>query len=349
VDDRYAEDDKPVVNRPPLPQAEVARLLGYLYRAPVVLTRPTPLPDVFVPGPPSVPDAFHTDGTWIWPAAVPHYLRHYGVPPQPELLDHIRALEYRPPYVEARVRATAEAEILGTERPPRTVGDLAEPDPVTRVLRGDEPVTPLRASEVLRLLRSRLAELGVADSAYRIGDTADDAWCLHRTARGWEVARYRDGEPDRPRYFPRVQPAAEALLGALLLMPSRSRLGVPRDAEAREAAANASDWPVLPLPGEPPLTYYRGKRMITLPAGVVVQRFGNESGNVVHPDGTPFPQTSLAFERELDRRRYRVCRPLRVLGGTTLPWARLPGGALAYLLPRAIGHHVETGALERLS
>ncbi|WP_019812509.1 hypothetical protein, partial [Saccharomonospora saliphila] len=128
VVDGHTPGEKPVVNRPPVPPEEVRGILGYLYRAPVTVSRPGLLPDLFKPGPPAVPDAFHTDGTWIWPAAVPHYLRTYGVPPEGDLLDHIRANNYRPPYVSARLRATAEAEVLGTPRPPRAPEDLAEPD-----------------------------------------------------------------------------------------------------------------------------------------------------------------------------------------------------------------------------
>lgn len=348
VVDGHADGEKPVVNRPPVPQEEVPRLLAYLYRAPVVLTRSGALPDLFVPGPPTVPDAFHTDGTWIWPASVPHYLRTYGVPPEPDLLDHIRAAGYRTPYVGAALRAAAEAEVRGTPRPPQSAGEPAAPDAVQRVQRGTEPRTPLRASEVLRLLRLRLAELGVAESAYRVGETADGAWCLRRTPRGWEVALHADGVAVDPRYFPRVHAAAEALLGALLLHPGRSRTGVADDVEASEPPAHATDWAVLPLRGEPPLPMYRHKRMAVLAAGSLVDRFGNDSGNLVHPHGTPFPETSLAFERESENRTYRVLRPIQVLTGVLRPWGPLPGGAVAYLLPRAVGHHLSSGALERV-
>ncbi|WP_026453184.1 TNT domain-containing protein [Saccharomonospora iraqiensis] len=348
VVDSHAPGEKPVVNRPPVPQEEVRAVLGYLYRAPVALARPGALPDVFVPGPPNVPDAFHTDGTWVWPAAVPHYLRKYGVPPEDDLLEHIRAQNHRPPYVEPRVRATVEADVLGNPRPPRTTDDLTDPDAVTRVHRGEEPARPLRASETLRVLRTRLAEHGVAEQAYRIGGTADGAWCLHRTPDGWEVARYADGHPVEPRYFPRVHAAAEALLGALLLFPGRAWTDTSPAAGAAPPE-QATDWPILPLTGEPPLTFYGGKRLLTLPGGTVLDRYGNEQGNLTHPLDTPFPETSLTVDREYERHRYRVLRPLRVLGGVTRPWGPSPGGAVAYLLPRALTHHLETGALERVS
>ncbi len=253
------------------------------------------------------------------------------------------------PYVPAQVRATAEADILGAPRPPQSPRDLPTSDPVSSVARGEEPKRALRASEVLRMLRERLAELGVADDAYRIGEAIDGAWCLRRTPRGWEVALHSEGAPVEPRYFRRAQDAAEALLGALLLFPGRARPEASEPAAEAEPAQHAGDWPILPLRGEPPLHFYRRKRLLTLPAGTVVDRYGNDAGNLVHPKDTPFAETSLTFEREFERRRYRVVRPIGVLSGVLRPWGPLPGGAVGYLLPRAIGQHVESGALEPLT
>lgn len=342
--DNHVEGEKPQVNRPPVAPEEIRPLLDYLFRAPVALARPGRVPDLLAPqGPPDVPDAFHTDGVWIWPVAVPHYLRKYKLPPDPELVDHIRANRFRLPYVSGRLRATAEAEVLGKPYPPQTERDLAVPDAVTKADRVAEPNPGLRASEVLTVLRRRLDEQGVLPSAYRIGEVADGAWCLRRTDDGWEVALH-DGEPVAPVYFPRVESAARFLLGTLLLFPARARVGGPDEAQLREPP---TDWPIAPLRGEPPLQFYRGKRMVTLPPGNVVQRFGNEAGNLLHLESASFAETSLAPEREHERRLYRVRRPLRVLTGVAVPWGGLPGGAVSYLLPRAVGHHVETGALER--
>ncbi|SFP85247.1 Protein of unknown function [Amycolatopsis arida] len=348
VVDAHTDGEPPVVNRQPLPPDEVRAVLGYLYRAPIALTRPGTLPDIFAPAnPPDVPDAFHTDGTWIWPAAVPHYLRRYGLPPEPELLEHIRANQHRPPYVDATLRATAEAEILGRPHPPQSPADLPETGAQPVIERGGEPPANLRAADVLATLRRRLAEHGVPESAYRIGAAAEGAWSLRRTERGWEVGRTMDGALVDAQHFPRIEPAARALLGTLLLYPGRA--APPEEAETAEPAAHATDWPVLPLRGEPPLTLYRGKRMVTLPPGTALVRFGTEAGNLAHPEGTRFAETSLSQARELDRHGYRVRRPLRVLTGITLPWGGMPGGAVAYLLPRAVGHHIETGAVERLT
>ncbi|GAB2979463.1 TNT domain-containing protein [Amycolatopsis acidiphila] len=316
----------------PLPPEEMRPVLDYLYRAPVVLSRPGRLPDTINPNAPAdVPDAFHTDGAWIWPAAVPHYLRRYGLPPEPELLERIRANSYRLPYLSAELRAAAEAEVLGRPHPP--AAGAPEVDAVTLVDRGGEPPMGLRASEVLSVLERRLAEYGIPGTAYLIGEYAEGVWCLRRTKSSWEVTGPGAGEPAA---FAHVEEAARFLLGSLLLYPARTEEPQPLD------------WPIAPLRGEPPLNFFRAKRMIVLPAGTVVVRFGNEAGNLVHDPATRFPEASLAPEREQLRQMYRLVRSLSALTGVTLPWGPMPGGAVGYLLPRAIGQHLEAGALERV-
>ncbi|MEU0511995.1 MULTISPECIES: TNT domain-containing protein [Amycolatopsis] len=323
--------EPPVVNRQALPPDEARGLFDYLYRAPVAVARPNRLPDLFAPAAqPDVPDAFHTDGTWIWAAAVPHYLRKYGLPPQPELVEHVRAQGYRAPTVPAHLLAAAEAELLGRPLPPQP--DAGEVDAVTLIDRGGDPPYGLRASEVLTVLERRLAEYGIAPSAYRIGSRAEGAWSLQRTESSWEVTGPDGAEPAA---FARVEEAARFLLGSLLLYPVR-------------AVDDEGDWPITPQRGEPPLTFYRAKRLVTLPAGTTLVRFGGEAGNLVHDETARFPETSLLPEREGQRVLYRVARPVRVLTGVTQPWGAMPGGAVAYFLPHPVGHHVETGGLERL-
>ncbi|HWD04509.1 MAG TPA: TNT domain-containing protein [Amycolatopsis sp.] len=335
VVDAHNDNERPVVNRPPVPPDQVRGVLDYLFRSPVVLHRPQPQPDIFTPAaPPYVPHAFHTDGTWIWPAAVPHYLRKYGVPPEPELVDHIRAAGFRPPFVRELVRATAEAEVLGTARPPRSETDLPDESDLARAIRDGDLGRELHAAETLRLLQQRLVEHNVPASAYRIGANAvpsDGVWTLRRTEDGWEVSCPPDAEPVA---FPRIAEAARFLLGTLLMLPPHA-----------DESDHPADWPILPVRGEPPLSFYRGKRVVALPAGTTVLRYGSDAGNLVHALGTRFVETSLPAERERDRHEYRVQRTLRVLTGITGPWGPQPGGATAYLLPRPIAQHVESGAL----
>jgi hypothetical protein len=120
---------------------------------------------------------------------------------------------------------------------------------------------------------------------------------------------------------------------------------------ARPAAAPVSgDWPISPLPGEPPLTLFRGKRLVELEPGTEIDRFGDDEGNLMYAVGTPFKERSLVPEW-VDRpyRVYRVRQPLQVLTGAAIPWFDQPGGGTAYLLPDAIGELVAMGRLVEVS
>ena len=110
-------DGRPTVNRPPLDPAEVGKVLDYLEAAPVVMTAQGMDSDRLAhDNPESIPLAFHTDGTWIWPAAVIFYLARYGVPPEPDLVQHIRANNFHVPEVDEPARAAATA-LLGSMVP----------------------------------------------------------------------------------------------------------------------------------------------------------------------------------------------------------------------------------------
>ncbi|WP_409467060.1 TNT domain-containing protein [Amycolatopsis sp. GA6-003] len=109
-----------------------------------------------------------------------------------------------------------------------------------------------------------------------------------------------------------------------------------------------ADWPVQPAPGDPPLTLLRNKRLTRLAEGTFVLRFGEEPGNLVHHQAVRFATTSLPLERERMTRTFRRRRSLHVITGVTVPWANLPGGAVAYVLPKPIAEHESDGSLERI-
>jgi hypothetical protein len=44
-----------------------------------------------------VPLSTHTDGTWIWGAALRYYVETHGIAPEPDFLAHIAAHEYVAP------------------------------------------------------------------------------------------------------------------------------------------------------------------------------------------------------------------------------------------------------------
>ncbi len=325
--DQVVPGRPPNVNRPAVPRAEVERILTYLDTAPAFLVERGFEKDL-IDGAEDVPVAYHTDGTWIWPADVPHYLRKHGIAPEPDLVNHIRSQDFTVPEENDLTVAEAEASITG--------------QPIML------PPIPMRLTtkeqEELRILQQRLDEYGVSRSgAYLFRRHGDHHWCLERTEAGWQVAYYDNGEPVNPVVFDRLAEASAQLLGSLLIDPLRARLHAP---EIRETQAVLDEWPIQPLGGEPPLTLLRDKRMIVLPAGDQLVRYGSASGNLTFAKDTPFSAMSLRAERaEQGPRVYHVRRPLQVLTGTTVPWHNQPGGSTAYLLPRSLERHVAPGSL----
>ncbi|WP_410675584.1 ferredoxin [Amycolatopsis sp. cmx-4-68] len=111
---------KPLVRRAPLVPAEAERVLAYLDAAPVILASRSNGPDAFAPDrADAVPMNFRTDGAWAWPGAVAYYLREHGVPPDPDLVAHIRARRFTAPAeVPEPAKDLALAAITG--EPPQT-------------------------------------------------------------------------------------------------------------------------------------------------------------------------------------------------------------------------------------
>ena len=102
-----------VVDRPPVDPAEFEGLVAYLTKAPVALATTKTGEDEMAPGAGlAVPRAYHTDGDWIWPAAVGYYLHRYRLPPQPALLEHIRARGFRVRVVDEELRQAAARQML---------------------------------------------------------------------------------------------------------------------------------------------------------------------------------------------------------------------------------------------
>jgi hypothetical protein len=630
---RIFDGPGPAVNRPPVAGEDARDLLDYLDNAPLAgPARGYDVDRLDPDGRPSVPVAFHTDGTWIWPAAVNYYLRDHDVPPEPELVEHIQRLHFELPLIDDSVRAAAAAFLGpagppggpppgGPGRPPPGAAParamqpppgppgppgpppgqhqgpgqatkLAPPPPAVQMVRPPEPAGSAPAAALpsqgppgrtVDSLRNRLADLGVPESAFRIGPPSGRAWTMEQTDEGWRVGWY-DRAFVAPAMFEDVADASAFLLGKLMMDADRGvggpvphapvhvipggppqhpmagdRFGTdnadksaslssdepmrpseeldvppagmrppevvstppdygagfandgftlggnhaapdagfgagpgygPVDGEAvagdgafgpgygapdggfapggfgpgsggfgadseptvfgppdvpgapddqgpgrhggrhdadrhggrhgggrhtngrpdplragpdfgrqdsppagfemprpdsprpgmarpdsprpglarpdsprpdallaeqpttvappaRPAAAPASgEWPISPLPGEPPLTLFRGKRLVELEPGTEIDRFGDDDGNLMYAVGTPFHERSLVPEW-IDRpyRVYRVRQPIQVLSGAAIPWFDQPGGGMAYLLPDAVNELVVMGRL----
>ncbi|SDD17020.1 glycohydrolase toxin TNT-related protein [Actinokineospora iranica] len=297
--------------------------------------------------------------------------------------------------------------------------------------------------------RTRLTELGIGESRYRIGTPGAAAWTMEQTGEGWRVGWFDQGFV-APTVFADVADAAAFLVGKVLLdsgargapvdpgpatvqaspadledddddeydyrarrqvrptpgedlfqpsRPEKEDLFTPAEAKpfafggrgaapepAPAAAAPAAvfddedddeddfvprrpeprptpraeargpepsltprrpqDWPIQPRPGEPPLTLFRGKRLLELAPGTEIDRYGEPGGNLTYAAGTPFERRSLVPDWvNRPYRAYRVVKPTEALTGVAIPWFEQPGGGTAYLLARSIVELLDAGVL----
>jgi len=116
--------------------------------------------------------------------------------------------------------------------------------------------------------------------------------------------------------------------------------------ETGAAQQAPAQWKIQPLPGEPPLTLYRDKRMVLLPAGTQVDRYGEATGNVLYAANTRYEQRSLPADwNDLPYHAYQLRRDLEALCGVAVPWFGQPGGGTAFVLSRSIVELVADGSL----
>jgi hypothetical protein len=59
-----------------------------------------------------VPLSYRTDGSFVWPDAVPYYVEHYGLAPHLPLLETIRAAQYIPPRPDGVALFRAETALM---------------------------------------------------------------------------------------------------------------------------------------------------------------------------------------------------------------------------------------------
>jgi len=108
----------------------------------------------------------------------------------------------------------------------------------------------------------------------------------------------------------------------------------------------AQDWPLLPLPTEPPLSLFSGPEVIDLPAGTRVEHYGGPDGNLVFVAGTAFEATSLPPAWQVrEKMLLEAVRSVRVIAGTAVPWFDRAGGGAGFYLPMAILGLLTDGSL----
>lgn len=302
---------RPAVSRPPVPPGELERVTEYLRTGAVVMAARTNAPDRLDPSRGhAVPLTFHTDGTWVWSGAVAYYLSEHGIPPEEDLVAHIRANEFKVPAVDDDTMHAANAAVTGRPAPERV---RKEPEP-----------------DWTHKLQHRLDQLRVDRATYRIKDTAEGVWCLMPEGDRWSVFWLRDEERHKEVTFDDSEQAAAHLLGRLLLDPRHT----------------VQDGLFKPLKGEPPLSLLRDRQVTELPAGTEVDRYGGSDGNVAYAARTPYPRRSLPREwQDRPYHVYRLQRPMETLTGTAVPWFGQPGGGTAHVFPRSIADLLADGSL----
>jgi hypothetical protein len=323
----------PVHHRPAVHPQEVDDILAYLENAPVVLSAHSYGPDAFKPdATPPVPPTFHTDGTWVWPGGVAHYLRHHRVPPLPQLVEHIRDNGYTVPDVSPEAETAANAVATGQaegatppEHRPRVITDVDQ--------------------RALDHLKVRLDHFGVAASAYGIVEPKPGALVIEPAPgrSGWQVQFWDAdrGPHGRPRVYEHAVDAAKVLLAELLWQADVNQT------PAADTGALVTPVPgIQPLPDEPPLSLFRDHEDVVLPVGTELDRFGEDTGNLVYAAGTVFGNRSLPPEW-LNRRYhvYRVLRPVPALKGVAVPWFGQVGGGTGYFLARSVRDLLADGSL----
>lgn len=168
-----------------------------------------------------------------------------------------------------------------------------------------------------------------------------------------DAAADRGGELFRP-----MQPATLTPAPPLPPVPPvaspRSAAPQPQPPAPQQPAAQpqpaqaqpAQQWQIHPLAGEPPLTLYRDKRLVLLPPGTEIDRYGEASGNVAYEARTRYEARSLPAEwGSFPYHVYRLQRPLEALTGLAVPWFEQPGGGTVFVLPRSIAELVTDGVL----
>jgi hypothetical protein len=198
--------------------------------------------------------------------------------------------------------------------------------------------------EALRAAEDAAAELGIAPARYRIGEAADDAWCLVPEGDGWAVFQAQGGERREAATFPTAVAAVRYFTGHLYLNRAALRDELPPDAKRPTA-----DWPIQPAGGDTGLQMYGGKRLVTLPPGTEMDRYGDPDGNTLYAARTEWPHRSEPAEvRDWAYHVYRLRRPVRAITGTVVPWYDQPGGGTAYVLERSVAELLADDAIEEV-
>ncbi|QFU90251.1 TNT domain-containing protein [Amycolatopsis sp. YIM 10] len=208
-----------------------------------------------------------------------------------------------------------------------------------------DPDDSIATDAALTAASQAAAELELDPSRYRVGEVADDAWCLIPDGGQWSVFWAHGEQRHRERTFPTATEAARYFAGHLHLNRSAFRGELPPDAKRPTKA-----WPIQPMSDDGGLSLYAGKQLVTLPPGIEMDRYGDPSGNTLFAARTAFTHRSHKAEREQrEYHVYRLTRSVRAITGTAVPWYDQEGGGTAYVLARSVADLLADGSLIELA
>ena len=89
---------------------------------------------------------------------------------------------------------------------------------------------------------------------------------------------------------------------------------------------------------------------MTLKPGTRLDRYGNERGTFVAPEGTPYGMRALPKGTDLNQpyNVYEVVKPIDAMGGKASPWFDEPGLGTQYELSQKISDLLKDGYLKRV-
>ena len=77
---------------------DIAQLLGYLNQAPVAITSLLPHGNCTLCGDDTGdPGRWHSDGVWLWPGRLGHFVEKHSIRLPDEMVEHIRGARHLPP------------------------------------------------------------------------------------------------------------------------------------------------------------------------------------------------------------------------------------------------------------
>ncbi|HEY7486521.1 MAG TPA: TNT domain-containing protein [Streptosporangiaceae bacterium] len=200
------------------------------------------------------------------------------------------------------------------------------------------------------MLQDALRRGGIPDTLYALPDIhkprpgLESYYFLGSRSGQYAVGVFERGEERIGRSFTSLDQAARWLYDQLVFPDAPP---AKLSASKAVAAKNATKQTVRQVRGavRPARGATASTTVFTLPQGILVDEFGQESGSYLYPDGTSFKERSLppSTLSTTDRRfpynyhRYQIAKEFRVRAGIAAPAFGQPGGGIQF--------HAEPGLL----